>query len=916
MRKSLSKACLGLLSTILVADLLPDSGAAARAPRPSAARQSPAAESGLTRSLSELRQAMGELTASGMPGVAVELRDGGRTLFLSSGYANLDQRTPITEETRFMIASVSKAFSGATVLSLVRDGRLALDDTVGQRVPGLLPAAQGVTIRQLLDHTGGVPDFTSDPRFLTQLSADPFRVWAPRDLTLLAADRPLNFAPGSAYRYSNTDNIVLGLIVEAVTGNPYEEELRRRVLEPLGLRSTFLNNLPELPEPHALGYAYPDPAHPGEGVPEASILPFSPTAAWASGAVASTPRDAARFISGVLSGEVYGKELLDEAQRTVLGSSDPPGPGANRAGLSLFRYELGCGTLWGHTGQLSTGWRAFTAATPDGGRAVSVLVNGHNVSARTNELTLRVQELASCLILREGLGAAESCRTLCFRAPEFYRNDLGRLPAGAVIIPGVNFNSPVGTTNAATMRLALQGGDSAQQSFVARFVAAQLSLLAAPGAAPGALRSSLGCHGLEFAPERLSDGTTLGPGSTLGELFAQSRRAAHGGSAADVRTLADILGRLTGDDSLGRCGAGAVLSFSPAVQQALDEALTRTMAEYNVPGAIAGVWIPGEGSWAAARGVSDLATGEPMRLENHWRVASLTKTFTVTAILQLADGPQPRLRLDDPVSKYLDFVPNGDRITIRMLANMTAGLFNYPGDEQFVLDFLANPQRSWAPRELADAGLRNPTLFAPGEGWNYSNTNIVLLGLVVEQVTSQKIQDFYAERIFGPLGLRHTSWPTTTELPAPYARGYSNVSLDGSRVDATNWHPSFAYSAGQLISDLADLKIWAKALATGTLLSPAMQAERLIPVTFPPNTATENYRLGIGYDNGWLGHGGTFPGYNTTVFYLPEMDATIIVMTNTETRVDREGPAAAVFKALARIVTPGNVPRHPWGATD
>src|SRR5215203_1174071 len=128
MRKSLSKACLGLLSTILVADLLPDSGAAARAPRPSAALQSPAAESGLTRSLSELRQAMDELTASGMPGVAVELRDGGRTLFLTSGYANLDQRTPITEETRFMIASVSKAFNGATVLSLVRDGRLALDD--------------------------------------------------------------------------------------------------------------------------------------------------------------------------------------------------------------------------------------------------------------------------------------------------------------------------------------------------------------------------------------------------------------------------------------------------------------------------------------------------------------------------------------------------------------------------------------------------------------------------------------------------------------------------------------------------------------------------------------------------------------------------------------------------------------------
>ena len=120
------------------------------------------------------------------------------------------------------------------------------------------------------------------------------------------------------------------------------------------------------------------------------------------------------------------------------------------------------------------------------------------------------------------------------------------------------------------------------------------------------------------------------------------------------------------------------------MQDQLDAALTETMTRLNIPGAVVGIWVPGEGEWVSLRGTSNLATGEPMQLSDHFRIGSNTKVFTNELILQLADGPQPKLRLDDPVSKYLDFVPNGDQITLRMLGNMTSGLYSYTWDDKLV----------------------------------------------------------------------------------------------------------------------------------------------------------------------------------------------------------------------------------------
>lgn len=347
--------------------------------------------------------------------------------------------------------------------------------------------------------------------------------------------------------------------------------------------------------------------------------------------------------------------------------------------------------------------------------------------------------------------------------------------------------------------------------------------------------------------------------------------------------------------------------FKSEIQAKLDATLTQVMSRNKIPGVVLGIWIPGEGTWITTRGTSNLATNAPMNVDDHFRIGSVTKTFTVTAILQLADDK--KLKLDDPVSKYLSFVSNGENITLRMLANMTSGLYPYTFDDSWVQELLKNPQRVWTPTELVEVALKHPPDFKPGAKWEYSNTNTVLLAMVIQKVTGQRVEEVFKKRIFQPLGLRNTSWPITSGIPEPYPHGYSEQTLDGKQADVTFRNPSWAWGVGNLISNLADLKIYAKAMATGEkLLSKEMQKQRLTWVTLPPNTETRKYGLGIGSDQGWLGHTGELPGYNVGMYYLPAKDATMVVMVNSDIPTNDVGPASALLRSLIMVVVPQDVP--------
>ncbi|MFE1903893.1 serine hydrolase domain-containing protein [Streptomyces gardneri] len=344
--------------------------------------------------------------------------------------------------------------------------------------------------------------------------------------------------------------------------------------------------------------------------------------------------------------------------------------------------------------------------------------------------------------------------------------------------------------------------------------------------------------------------------------------------------------------------------LGPEVDARLDKAIKDVREQAGIPGVVVGVWMPGKGSYVRASGVADTVTREPMSADSYIRIGSETKTFTVTALLQLVDDG--RVGLDDPIAKYVPGVRNGHRITLRHLAEMRSGLFPYTSDADFIHDLLSDPQRQWTPEEVLPYGMRHKNTFKPGAQFQYSNSNLVLLGLVVEKVTGQRLQDVIRNRVLRPSHLFGTLFPVGAEFPEPHSHGYTDQTLNGGIADATDWNPSWAWAAGAMISNLQDLRHWARIVATGELLSPETQAQRLktLPTGFPGTT----YGLGILKTEGWIGHNGSLPGYETVTVYLPSKKATLVLMLNTDARrVDNQEPSTLLARAITRIITPDNV---------
>ncbi len=351
--------------------------------------------------------------------------------------------------------------------------------------------------------------------------------------------------------------------------------------------------------------------------------------------------------------------------------------------------------------------------------------------------------------------------------------------------------------------------------------------------------------------------------------------------------------------------------FDPEVEAELREIVSSYKEEFGVPGILAGVWIPGNGSLIIEDGVSDIETGAPIRRDDHVRIGSVTKSFTVTVILQLVG--EGRLSLDDQVGDFLPGVENGSA-TIAELANMRSGIFNYTEDADFVTEFVESDfLRVWTDQELVDVADRNVPYFPPGGGWHYSNTNTVILGMIVEQVTGRSLGEEITDRIIEPLGLGGTSYPTTPDMPTPFAHGYGFDPLE----DISFSDPSSSAGSGAMISRLEDLRKWGVALGSGTLLGEELQAERinsLQPIVFDPCDDDDpdrpkrscpeydEYGMGIGELSGWIGHTGEYVGYTNLVMYEPESGSVVVIIANIF-GVGTHVPTA-IFKDFAAILNP------------
>jgi len=362
---------------------------------------------------------------------------------------------------------------------------------------------------------------------------------------------------------------------------------------------------------------------------------------------------------------------------------------------------------------------------------------------------------------------------------------------------------------------------------------------------------------------------------------------------------------------LASCGGGgsndsAAVALAVTANErrsAYVQAVESIFAAYHPPGILAGVRVAGESPWTQAFGRADVASATPMALDSTFPVRSVTKSFTVTLLLQLVQSGQ--VGLDDKVERYIAGVPNGNLIGLLDLAGNQSGLADYSMQPGFLEVFVKDTLHVWTPQELVAFSFSVKPTFLPGEQYQYSNTNTVLLGMVIEAVTGQRLADVLASRIFNPLGLSGTSYPTSAQLPPPTPTPYS-VDIASAALDEQPLiSPTSLAGSGAIASTLADLLAWGDALGRGTLLNAGLQQlrkSRARAVTNGPEY--DRYGLGIGQIGNWWGHTGSGVGFQVATMNLASRSATISVMVNaTPIGARRDlNLAQELFEKLAAVV--------------
>lgn len=232
----------------------------------------------------ELHAAVDDVVAAGVPGVLVHIQEPRRPdRRLAAGVSDLATGAALRPAAQFRIGSSTKTFVSTVVLQLVGEGLLRLDEPVAHRLPGLLLDGERITVRQLLNHTSGLPDYVDDPDLLAGIRED--RVWEPHELVALAERHPRLFEPGTAWSYSNTNYVIAGVLVEAVTGRPLARELERRIFSPLRLRhTTFPAGTATMTGYHAHGYTSTDFIPTPDDRP-LDVTAYNASHAWAAGAI-------------------------------------------------------------------------------------------------------------------------------------------------------------------------------------------------------------------------------------------------------------------------------------------------------------------------------------------------------------------------------------------------------------------------------------------------------------------------------------------------------------------------------------------------------------------------------------------------------------------------------------------------------
>ncbi|EJP84279.1 serine hydrolase domain-containing protein [Bacillus cereus] len=332
-------------------------------------------QSSTQRDRNSVMQAVRDTLQLGFPGVLTKTSEGGKTWSYAAGVANLSSKKPMKTDFRFRIGSVTKTFTATVVLQLAEENSLNLDDSIEKWLPGVIQGngydAKQITIRQLLNHTSGIAEYTRSKGFNLMDTKKSYRA---EELVKMGISMPPDFAPGKSWSYSNTGYVLLGILIETVTGNSYAEEIENRIIEPLELSNTFLpGNSSVIPgTKHARGYIQLD----GASEPK-DVTYYNPSMGSSAGDMISTADDLNKFFSYLLGGKLLKEQQLKQMLTTV-----PTGEAAlGRYGLGIYETKLpNSVSIWGHGGSIP-GFVTFAGGTLGGKHTLAVNLNSLNADS-------------------------------------------------------------------------------------------------------------------------------------------------------------------------------------------------------------------------------------------------------------------------------------------------------------------------------------------------------------------------------------------------------------------------------------------------------------------------------------------------------------------------------------------------------
>ncbi|MEA5517947.1 serine hydrolase domain-containing protein [Limnoraphis robusta Tam1] len=351
-------------------------------------------------------------------------------------------------------------------------------------------------------------------------------------------------------------------------------------------------------------------------------------------------------------------------------------------------------------------------------------------------------------------------------------------------------------------------------------------------------------------------------------------------------------------------------SFPNTVSDDLAEELDLIFAETtdDIPGAFMAIISP-RGTWLGTSGFSQLETQTPLTVEDRFEIGSITKIFVATTVLQLVE--EGTLTLEDTLDQWLpdqvlENIPNAEQITIRQLLNHTSGIVDY------TLPLFFQAQRNpgvflqeWQPEELLTFISNQEPYFSPGESWEYCNTNVILLGLILETATQSNIAAEIRSRILEPLALNNTFFAEEEEIPGGYVDAYWDFDQDGTFNNVSQANLSWAWAAGAMVSNPTDMARFIAGLLTGDILEPESLAEMLTVVKPIDSNNYDAYGLGIGVLESpirqWYGHRGLTLAHRSNLFYSPTDDVIYIELINSR---DLDNISNPVFRAWRQAQEP------------